>query len=110
MPVKRPCTYSRCPNYAIEGSSKCAEHHKEYVRKSYDKIERKHDFYNTKYWRTARKRFLRANPFCVECGTPYNVQVDHIKRFGADWELFKDESNWQTLCKTHHDRKTARGE
>lgn len=33
--------------------------------------------------------------------------VDHIIPHKGDPELFWDQDNWQSLCKPHHDRKTA---
>ncbi len=34
--------------------------------------------------------------------------VDHIIPHKGDQSLFWDSSNWQPLCKHHHDQKTAR--
>jgi 5-methylcytosine-specific restriction protein A len=38
--------------------------------------------------------------------TPATV-VDHIVPHRGNQKLFWDRKNWQSLCKTHHDRKTA---
>ena len=38
--------------------------------------------------------------------TPATV-VDHIKPHHGDQRLFWDVGNWQSLCKAHHDSKTA---
>jgi len=61
----------------------------------------------------ARTAFLRDHPLCtgracVENGrvTPATV-VDHKTPHRGDMALFWDRSNWQSLCKTCHDRKTA---
>ena len=64
-------------------------------------------------WRAARKRFLSRHPLCEECMkenklTPATV-VDHIIPHRGDKKLFWDESNWQSLCKSCHDKKTGRG-
>lgn len=61
-------------------------------------------------WRKASKAFLRAHPLCVMClaegkYTPAAV-VDHIIPHRGDRQLFWDVSNWQSLCKACHDRKT----
>nr|DAP38490.1 MAG TPA: HNH endonuclease [Caudoviricetes sp.] len=58
-------------------------------------------------WRRARARFLQDHPLCVMCLaegklTPATV-VDHIKPHRGDQTLFWDVSNWQPLCKEHHD-------
>lgn len=63
-------------------------------------------------WRKARRVYLQMNPLCVECLkngvlTPATV-VDHIKPHKGNKELFWDKSNWQSLCKKHHDIKTAK--
>ena len=34
--------------------------------------------------------------------------VDHVKPHRGDWALFIDPANHQSLCKHHHDQKTAR--
>jgi 5-methylcytosine-specific restriction protein A len=34
--------------------------------------------------------------------------VDHIIPHKGDKDLFWDSNNWQPLCKTCHDEKTAR--
>lgn len=66
--------------------------------------------YNAR-WRKARWRFLRDNPLCVQCRdagyfVPARI-VDHIKPHKGEHGLFWDTANWQALCKTCHDRKTA---
>lgn len=45
----------------------------------------------------------------LRCGAPATV-VDHIIPHRGDLSsaAFWDETNWQPLCKRHHDRKTAR--
>lgn len=65
-------------------------------------------------WRNARKAFLRRNPLCVMCKllgfiTPSTV-VDHVTPHRGNHALFWDESNWQALCKTHHDGAKQRQE
>lgn len=68
-------------------------------------------FYNHR-WRKARDSYLLRNPLCVHClkekrATAENLEVDHVIPHRGDMELFWDESNWQTLCKSHHSIKTA---
>lgn len=62
-------------------------------------------------WKKARNAFIKANPLCKTCKsegytTLANV-VDHIIPHKGDMVLFWDQSNWQSLCKTHHNKKTA---
>ena len=69
-----------------------------------------HHLYNHQ-WHKARARFLRANPLCVMCDAPMPASVvDHITPHRGDVELFWSESNWQPLCKLHHDSTKARME
>lgn len=64
-------------------------------------------------WQKARARYLAAHPLCVECRKVGSVVVatvvDHITPHRGDADLFWDESNWQPLCKPHHDLKTGHG-
>ncbi|WP_010584429.1 HNH endonuclease signature motif containing protein [Schlesneria paludicola] len=62
---------------------------------------------------------LRANqlskePLCRTCQQAGRIRpatdVDHIRRHGGKWSLFCDASNLQSLCKSCHSEKTARGE
>jgi 5-methylcytosine-specific restriction endonuclease McrA len=58
-------------------------------------------------WRKARELFLQSNPLCVMCQNASMIEpatvVDHIKPHKGDSQLFWDQDNWQSLCKTHHD-------
>lgn len=78
-------------------------------------------------WQKARAAFLRDHPFCAYClrdagiratdvaevilecaakhvAVPYGNVVDHRIAHRGDQTLFWDQSNWQTLCATHHSR------
>lgn len=85
------------------------------VGRKHEPVKRKR-YANVLYgakWRRARQRFLNCNPLCVECQrhgeTVAAKVVDHIKPHRGDVRLFWDVGNWQSLCKTCHDKKTARG-
>lgn len=76
-------------------------------------------------WQRAREQYLRENPLCLRCSSHGDVVVatvvDHITphrlheaketqdqpRIAVAERLFWSRSNWQPLCKTCHDRKTA---
>lgn len=62
-------------------------------------------------WRRASKAFLRAHPLCVRCEAEGRLTgatvVDHVVPHKGDPDLFWNQGNWQSLCKRHHDRKTA---
>ena len=59
----------------------------------------------------ARKQFLHTHPLCVECQKEGRyvkaTVVDHVVPHRGDADLFWDRSNWQPLCKHHHDVKTG---
>ena len=65
-------------------------------------------------WQKARAAWLREHPLCKHCDDEGKVfagnVVDHIVPHRGDQKLFWDRGNWQTLCKTHHDRKTGGGQ
>lgn len=64
-------------------------------------------------WVKESARWLQAYPACRECGlidVRSRMVVDHIIPHRGDMELFWRRSNWQTLCRTCHNQKTARGE
>ena len=107
---KHPCSYPGCPLLTTE--SLC-EVHKKPERKKYDdsrgtSAERG---YNSS-WRNERKRFLGQYPLCAECLKDNVIAtaqiVDHVIPHKGDHILFWDENNWQSLCKRHHDIKTAK--
>lgn len=60
-------------------------------------------------WQRARARYLHEHPLCVMClaATPKRLTaatvVDHRIPHKGDIALFWDETNWQALCKPHHD-------
>ena len=63
-------------------------------------------------WRIARRVFLAHHPYCVFCEEEGKIrsalEVDHIEPHKGDPILFWDESNWQGLCKHHHQSTKAR--
>lgn len=107
---KRPCRFPGCPNLCEKGTY-CEEHRKEWSPESLrgGAAARGYD----SRWREARKLYLQQHPLCVKCLeekkiTPATV-VDHIVPHRGDKKLFWDQSNWQPLCKEHHDKKTGSG-
>lgn len=75
--------------------------------------ENSHQRGYTRNWAKRRKIYLTSNPLCVLCQKEgYTVPatvVDHVIPHRGNIELFNNEENWQALCKTCHDLKTARG-
>lgn len=108
MPHKpnAPCRHPGCPALVPHGQKYCETHkllHPEEVRSAASRGY-------GKTWQKASKRYLEAHPLCAECQrqgvfTRATV-VDHIVPHRSDRKLFWDESNWQPLCKRHHDVKT----
>lgn len=62
-------------------------------------------------WRRYSKARLERYPWCVLCaeeGTPSLATcTDHKIPHEGNPALFNDPNNHQSLCKWHHDRKTA---
>jgi len=109
---KKPCSRVGCSNL-IDGNKKYCKSHEELQENNhYDKYRgtAAQRGYNAK-WRKARTRFLSMNHLCVECSKEFKITVatvvDHIIPHKGDYALFWDETNWQPLCKKHHDIKTA---
>lgn len=71
--------------------------------------------YNMTEWRCPRTGIraqrLRVEPLCRECRIDHRsvmaAEVDHITPHKGDINLFLDFENTQSLCKSHHSRKTA---
>lgn len=103
---KRPCRYPGCAKVCDTGVY-CEEHRRLFTRESAAARG-----YGSQ-WQTARSRFLKQNPLCVQCRidgklTPATV-VDHVVPHRGDKTLFWDQSNWQPLCATCHNKKTGSG-
>lgn len=108
MPTKpnTPCKHPGCPALVPYGRKYCEQHaalHPEEVRSAAGRG------YGGQ-WRKARQQFLQRHPLCVECQKEGRyvkaTVVDHIVPHRGDQGLFWDRSNWQPLCKHHHDVKT----
>jgi 5-methylcytosine-specific restriction protein A len=112
MPRKprKPCSYPDCPELTEE---RYCDKHKKEMDSDYNRNNRpfKH-LYNTSRWKKLRTQFLQEHPLCVKCKSKCVIKaaevVDHIQPHQGDEELFWDESNWQSLCKCCHDKKTAK--
>ncbi len=104
MKPKKPCRHPGCPK--LTDGLYCEEH--EALHRG-DRASSSKRGYN-RQWQKARARYLKAHPLCVQClKEGYAVTatvVDHIRPHRGDPVLFWDEKNWQSLCKSCHDKKT----
>lgn len=115
LALKKFCLHRGCNTLVETGYCEVHAKDKQAARQQYDANRPAwHDMYNNDRWRKARLRHLRHNPLCVECAKLGRVvtarAVDHIKSHKGDYELFWDESNYQSLCLKHHNSKTAKDE
>lgn len=111
----RPCRYPGCPALTRDGY--CPKHKP--VKAGRRVSAQWHGWYNLPVWTDdLRPAQLLREPFCRECARQYPpgdprhrtraTVVDHIKPHRGDWQLFIAPANHQSLCKRHHDQKTAR--
>lgn len=104
----KPCRHPGCGALTREGW--CDKHRpKDAPRRA---SAAWHGWYSLPVWvKRLRPAQLLREPFCRECaarGIRTRAAVaDHVRPFRGDWDLFADEGNLQSLCKYHHDRKTA---
>lgn len=95
----------------VDVGSYCEKHKKAVIRYTDEHRQTAAERSYDSRWRKAREGYLKAHPLCVHClkenqYTPATV-VDHIIPHKGDKKLFWDRNNWQSLCKRHHDIKTA---
>lgn len=107
----KPCRHPGCPELSRDG---WCDKHRPAPRKSRKRASAEyHSWYSKPIWTDRlRPAQLVREPFCRVCAakgwrTKATV-VDHIVPFRGDWDLFVSASNHQSLCKFHHDQKTAR--
>lgn len=104
----RPCRHPGCPELTRDGW--CDKHRPKYRR---GRSAAYHGWYLLPIWQDElRPHQLLREPWCRECArrgvrTRATV-VDHVTPHEGDWALFVDPANHQSLCKSCHDRKTAR--
>jgi 5-methylcytosine-specific restriction enzyme A len=123
LTISRPCARSGCAGLAAPGSTWGPAHQppakaaRLAVRARSD--ARRGSAHSRGYdarWQKARLVFLACHAYrCAGYGLPPHLArcrtvasvVDHIIPHRGDPDLFWDETNWQCLCKSCHDRKTA---
>ena len=107
--AKRPCLSSGCKDFA-SNKGYCDKHQSRVKQRDRDRGTAHQRGYDAE-WKKHRDQFLLEHPLCVECRRKGYVMpatvVDHITPHKGDKVLFWDKNNWQPLCKSCHDRKTA---
>ncbi len=93
------------------GQGLCETHGGIAKHQKYDRVRKDyHKLYSTKEWRAMRQRALSDNPLCMCCKfygyLKPSVDVDHIRPWRGQLDLFYDMSNLQTLCQQCHSKKT----
>lgn len=103
--AKKPCTYPGCRELVNKG--RCNKH--QAVKKD-KRLGSSARGYNYK-WQVASKNYLRQHPLCVNHKAKGEIVaakvVDHRTPHKGDMKLFWNPNNWQALCITCHNRKTA---
>ena len=107
--AKRPCKVSSCKDFAVNGGY-CDQHQERIRKKDRERGTAHQRGYNAE-WEKKRIQFLDDNPLCADHFKRKLIEaatvVDHIIPHKGDQTLFWDQTNWQPLCKSCHDRKTA---
>ncbi|MCI5096646.1 MAG: HNH endonuclease [Rhodobacteraceae bacterium] len=119
--TRKLCVAAGCDDLALPGGSRCAYHEERHIARQRERRAKAQTseaalvgraLYADQNWIRASKAFLRRNPLCHDCAELGAVEpateVDHIQPHRGDVRLFWDRSNWQSLCKPCHSRKTAR--
>lgn len=111
MARKKPCAQPGCGELVHSDTPRCPKHTKLHNKlKDRGRLSSHKRGYDSR-WRKAREGFLAKHPLCIQHKENGVVEpatvVDHIKPHRGNRELFWDRENWQPLCKTCHDRKTA---
>lgn len=96
------CSAAGCPEPAPVGIGRCEAHR----RKPWSNTSRRNLERPADWWRIRARVFRRDGHRCVAPGCRRKAEhCDHVISIanGGDWS----EGNLQSLCKKHHDEKTA---
>ncbi|MCI5499212.1 MAG: HNH endonuclease [Clostridiales bacterium] len=107
----KPCRHPGCPALTREGW--CPKHKPAPRQAQRKESAAWHGWYSKAIWvQDLRPAQLMREPFCRVCASKgwrtRATVVDHVVPFRGDWALFVSPANHQSLCKFHHDQKTAR--
>ena len=105
----KPCRHPGCRSLTRDGY--CPKHKPQKAPRRTS--AEYHSWYSLPVWTDdLRPTQLLREPFCRECARrgvrTWATVVDHVEPHRGDWTKFIDRGNLQSLCKHHHDQKTAR--
>lgn len=107
--AKRPCKVSSCKDFAANGGY--CDQHQDRIRKKDRERGTAHQRGYDAEWERERTKYLEEHPLCVDHKRRGFIEVatvvDHIIPHKGDKVLFWDKNNWQSLCESCHNRKTA---
>lgn len=109
MKPLKPCRHPGCRE--LTRDSYCPAHK---PKKAARRVSAEyHAWYSLPIWTDVlRPAQLLREPWCSECAKQglrlRATVVDHKKPHRGNWLLFIDPANHQSMCKRHHDQKTAR--
>lgn len=116
MIPKKQCNHPPC-KVLVDYNQKYCEKHKA-KQTSIKREERKQSegkyfqFYQSRTWRKASYLYRLNHPVCEDCLEEGLIRkadvVDHKIELKDDWSKRLDESNFRSLCHTHHNIKTTR--
>ena len=98
-----PCLQPGCPTLTLR--SWCDEHRSPNVYEERRMSAHRRGY--TARWAKVARTFLYRHPVCAHCGGAA-TEVDHVDGLGPHGPRGWDETNWQSLCKSCHSRKTTR--
>lgn len=109
----KPCNHVGCRNLTQAGSY--CDQHKKLKQQQFDATRGSSSQRGYGYrWQKTSKAYLRAHPLC-QCPDCLEGEitllaanvVDHKIPHRGDMKLFWDNTNWQAMNKSCHDKKTA---
>jgi 5-methylcytosine-specific restriction protein A len=106
----RPCNKIGCPASHRNDYGFCDVHQALGKKAKQSRVSSTKRGYNYR-WQKARITWLKSHPLCRIHSAAGIVKaaevIDHIVPHDGDQVLFWDKTNWQPLCKSCHDHKTA---
>ena len=100
--IRKICSYPGCN--VISEKSRCQKHR--WNREKDNRLSPSERGYDWR-WRKAAKEYLLLHPICNICKKEKSTVVDHITPHRGNLQLFWDVNNWQALCRTCHNKKSA---